>query len=363
MRRIFYLITELDVGGAEKSLYELATRLDRQRFEPIVGCLTGRGEIGEWLEKAGVEVTYVDMKSWCDVAGWLRLRKALKVHRPHVLHTFLFHANLAGRLAAIKSSVKRVICSVRVEEPRRSHLWTGRLTRGLVDVVTCVSESAARYTHKHVRVPDEKLVVIHNGIDPTRCDMPVMAPPDRWRLPADGPVIASIGRLDEQKNPFLMLRAARLVAKEIPEAVFAFAGTGPLEADCRAEADRLRLKERVRWLGWVEDTRPLLARMDLLALSSKWEGMPNVVLEAMACRKPVVATAVGGCPEMLGNGETGLLVPAGDAKALAERILQLLRDPDLRERFGRAARARVEQQFSIKAMIEANEGLYEIPNT
>jgi len=147
MRRIFYLITELDIGGAEKALYELATRLDRKRYEPIVACLTGRGPIGEWLSKAGIDVIHIGMRSWCDIPAWLRLRKALREFRPHVLHTFLFHANFAGRLASLGLGIERRISAVRVEEPRRSHLWGERLTRGLVDVVTCVSESARQYTH------------------------------------------------------------------------------------------------------------------------------------------------------------------------------------------------------------------------
>jgi starch synthase (maltosyl-transferring) len=359
MRRIFYLITELDAGGAEKALFELATRLDRKRFEPVVACLTGRGPFGDRLQEKGIEVILIDMRGWWDLAAWLRLRRALRANRPHVLHTFLFHANLAGRLASVRLGIGTKIASVRVEEPRLRHLWLECLTQGLTDVFTCVSESARQYTHRRAHVPMNKLVVTPNGVDPSDCDVPVMVPPPEWRLPDDAPVVAFVGRLDRQKNPLLLLRAAARVVHEVPDAVFAFAGTGRLEARCRAEADRMGLSDSIRWLGWLSDIRPLLARMDLVALPSSWEGMPNVMLEAMACGKPAVATNVGGCPELIVEGETGFLVPPGDEAALAERILRLLRDVELRRRLGAAARRRVEREFSINAMVERNESLYE----
>jgi len=359
MRRILYIITELDVGGAEKALYELATRLDRRRFEPVVACLTGRGAIAEWLEREGVQVRYVDMRGWWDIPAWVRLRRTLKEERPGVVHAFLFHANVAGKLAAMGLGIKPVICSVRVEEPRWRHLWAERLTRGLADIVTCVSESARRHTHERMKVPLAQLVAVPNGIDPEQCDVSVLAAPEEWALPDGAPVVAVIGRLDEQKDPLLMLRAAARVARDVPDAVFAFAGDGPLRGRCEEEGRRLGVDRNVRWLGWIEDTKPLLARMDLLAVSSKWEGMPNVVLEAMACRKPVVATEVGGCPELVESGTTGLLAPWDDEEALAARMIELLRDPDLRTRYGRAGRERVERCFSMEAMVAANERLYE----
>ena len=362
MRRILYLITELEIGGAEKALYELATRLDRTRFEPIVACLSGRGPIFGRLKEKGVEVISIDMRGWWDLGAWLRLRRALRANRPHVLHTFLFHANFVGSLVAIRSGIGTKIASIRVEEPRLRHLWIEWLTQGLTDVFTCVSESARQYTHRRAHVPLNKLVVTPNGVDASECDAPVMAPPPEWRLPEGAPVVAFVGRLDRQKNPLLLLRAAARVVREAPETVFAFAGTGRLETQCRAEADRLGLSGSVRWLGWLPDTRPLLARMDLVALPSSWEGMPNVILEAMACGKPAVATNVGGCPELIVEGETGFLVPPGDEAALADRILRLLRDAALRQRLGAAAHERVEREFSITAMVEKNESLYEKRN-
>lgn len=358
MKRVFYLITELDIGGAEKALYELVTRLDRSRFEPVVGCLSGHGPIGEWLQQKDVPVLHMGMRGCWDLPAWLRLRRALRETKPHVLHTFLFHANLAGRIAAIGMRLEKVISSVRVEEPRRLHLWLERLTRGLVDVVTCVSESARQYTHTHTRMPMSKLVAVPNGIDLEQPRLTVVAPPEEWRLPDGVPVIGVVGRLHEQKDPLLMLRAAQRVIAEADDAIFVFAGDGPLLERCRAEAKRLGIDRQVRWLGWQPDIRPLLVRMDLLASSAKWEGMPNVVLEAMAYSRTVVATDVGGTGEIVADGETGFVVPWNNEMLLSRRIVELLKDNDLRRRLGAAGVERIKQHFSIGRMVEANQQLY-----
>jgi glycosyltransferase involved in cell wall biosynthesis len=189
--------------------------------------------------------------------------------------------------------------------------------------------------------------------------MPVMASPAEWNIPDGAPVVAVVGRLDRQKDPLLMLNAAAEVMREVPDALFVFAGKGPWESRCIYIAERLGISRNIRWVGWVADLRPLYARMDLLALSSRWEGMPNVVLEAMACRKPVVATSVGGCPELITEGKTGFLVPSGDSHALALRIVQLLHNSDMRRQMGMAAHALAASEFSISAMVARNQAVYE----
>lgn len=360
MKQIFYLITELDVGGAEKMLCELASRLDRERFVPTVGCLTGRGPMADRLKAAGVEVVFIELRGWWDLPGFLRLRRELRARRPHTLHCFLFHANLAGRLTAVGLKIRQVIGSVRVEEPRRSHLWMERLTNPLVDVLTCVSDSARQYMHRHAGIALDKMVVVPNCVNPERCDMPVSRVPAEWNIPDEVPVIASVGRVDEQKDPVMLLNAAAIVLREVKDAVFVFAGHGPLLERCRAHAKELGIERSIRWIGWIPDVRPLLARMDVLALASRWEGMPNVALEAMACRKAVVATAVGGTPEVVVHDQTGLLVPPGDSDAMAAALIRVLRDSALRAEMGRRGRARVEQEFTVSQMVDRNQRLYDV---
>jgi glycosyltransferase involved in cell wall biosynthesis len=362
-KRIFYLITELDVGGAETALFRLVTGLDCQRYEPVVACLTGRGAVAGWLERAGVEVISLGYRGCWDLAGWMRLRRALKRRQPDVLHCFLFHANLAGRIASRGLAIPRVISSVRVEEPRRVHLWLDRLTHRWADMVTCVSRSTCDYVHRTTGVPRDKLVAIPNGIDPNavrNADTPL---PPAWDIPADAPLVGVIGRLHEQKDPLLMLRVVQGVAADVPKVIFAFAGDGPLAERCRVEAKRLRIVRNVRWLGWQADLGPLYARMMLLALASRWEGMPNAILEAMAWSKPVVATAVGGSREAVADGETGFLIEGSDEEAvealMRRRIVCLLRHEALRRSLSDKARERVVSAFRVDQMVKRNMALYE----
>jgi len=359
MKRLLYLITELDVGGAEKTLYELVSRLDRRRFDPIVGCLTGRGPIGERLSSLGVPVIYFDFRGWWDLGGLLRLRRALEEQRPQVLHMFLFHAGLAGRLAAAGLRIPCKLYSVRVEEPRRWHLWLDRLTRGLVDRVVCVSESTATYVRREIGFAQRRIFVIPNGVDVDRWNVDLLAMPGSCGIPDGAPVVGVVGRLDTQKDPFTMLETARIVKEQVPDVVFAFAGRGPLYEQCLGRVAELGLSENVRWLGWLDDTRPLVARMDLLAMSSRWEGMPNAILEAMAAGRPVVASAVGGARELVVDGVTGYLVPPRHPQALAERVVSLLRSEEKRRSMGRAGRERVQKHFSLEEMVRRHEFLYD----
>jgi len=357
-RRIFYLVTELDPGGAERALYRLVTALDRRRFHPVVGCLRGRGIVGRWLTARGVEVVYFDMFGVVDVGALARVGHEIRRRRPHLVHTFLFHANLVGRLAAPFAKVPHVICSVRVEEPRRLHLWLDRLTQQFVTVEVCVSESARRFTAERAGIPPAKLRVIPNGVVLSDFD-DIPPATGAWVLDVGHPLVATVGRLDEQKDPMTFLHAAALVHARQPQACFAWAGRGPLRHRAEREAHRLGLAGAVRFIGYLADVRPLLAQCAVFVLSSRWEGMPNVVLEAMACRKPVVATSVGGCPEVVREGETGYLVPPGNPEALAERIGTLLADPARRRAMGEAGRRRIEADFTHEHTVRLWEELYE----
>jgi len=351
-RRIAFLITELDPGGAERALFELVTRLAPPEYQVSVGSLTGEGEAAEWFRRAGVEVWSVGLRHAADLPALLRLRRELRRRRPHLLHTFLFHANLAGRLAGRWAGVPLVLSSVRVEEVRWSHLLLDGLTHRLVDLEACVSESARRYTARRARVPAEKLVVVPNGVALERFDR-VPAPPEAWGLSDGAPVAAWVGRFDRQKDPFLFLRVAfRLLAAGV-RARFVMAGDGPLRAPAEAEVRRRGLDGDIRLLGRIPDAAPLLKRCRLLALTSRWEGMPNVVLEAMGCGRPVVATAVGGCREIVRDGATGYLVRPGDAAGLARRIGRLLADAERAHVMGLAARRVVEAQYAVEQTVAA----------
>lgn len=342
--RILHLITELDPGGAERQLYHLATRLDRARFEPRVLCLRGFGEIGRMLRDAGVPAETLDMKRKWDVGAPFRLRKKLDEWKPDILHTFLFHANMLGRLVARRAGVKVVIGSVRVCETRRHHLLWDRLTQGQMDAETCVCEAVRDYTEKEAGVDARKLVVIPNGVE-----LPALDGLDRSRAEA-----LFVGRLEPQKDVRTLLAAWALVRRRVPEARLRIVGKGPQEAELRAAAP-----DGVEFCGWQADVAPFWRSARVLALPSRWEGLPNAVMEAMAWGLPVVATAVGGSVELVREGATGHLVPAGDAVALADRLASVLESGAKAEEMGAAGRRVVEREYTIAEMVKGNEELYE----
>lgn len=363
--RLALCITDLDVGGAERALVELATRLDRNRFDPVVYCLGPRPPSPEAscvppLEAVGVEVHCLGAtggRQILPVVG--RLKKLLKDRRPDLLQSFLFHANLVGRLAARKVGVRPVVSGIRVAEPRRWYLWADRLTSRWVDRYVCVSRSVARYSASKARLPADKLVVIPNGVDLTR--FPAAAPIDPSSLGVDRGrrIVAYVGRLDRQKGVGWLVASAPLWLKRLPDCDLVLVGAGPDREPLERQIRRQGAGGRIHLAGWRPDVAEILAATELLVLPSRWEGMPNVVLEAMASRLPVVASDVEGVRELLGPAARDQTVRYGDSESLAEKILALLSDDDLAPEMGRRNRERAEQQFNVDRVVADYQDLWE----
>ncbi|MBI5366493.1 MAG: glycosyltransferase [Planctomycetes bacterium] len=360
-RRILYLITELDPGGAEKSLYQIAVRLDRARFAPYVASLTGDGEVGRWLAARGVPVIPLEMRHKLDLRAFRRLVLFLREQRIEILHTFLFHANLLGRLAARVARTPVVVSAVRVAEGERGfHLVLDHWTSGLVDVVTTNAPELTRFTRRVGRIPDAKLVTIPNGVDWERYAAPGALAAALPGDPGDRRIIA-IGRLSRQKGLCHLVRAFATVAAREARARLVLVGRGEEEAALTTEVAALPAgaRGRVDFLGWRADVPALLAQCEVLALPSLWEGMPNVVLEAMAAGKPVVASAVGGAVDLVRAGENGFLAPPADPERLAAALLTVFDDPARAAAMGRAGQERVRREFTWDAAAAAHMRLYD----
>ncbi|MCB9078077.1 MAG: glycosyltransferase [Anaerolineaceae bacterium] len=354
---IVHLITELSAGGAQMALFRLLQRIDRRQFSPVVACLyNGDAAVAQLIRGLEIPVLDLGMKTKLHWGAFWRLYRLLRQIQPVILHTWLFHANLPGRLVGRLAGVPTIICSERTMAMESE--WRYRLNRwtiGLVDQVVAVSANVRDFTVSHIGLPAEKVMVIYNGLDIS--SEPVGSRQSARReldLPAEVCVIGAVSRLDPVKGINVLLRAMVSIA----DGQLVIIGDGPEWDILQKLTSDLGLTARVHWAGYRADVTALLPAFDILVQPSLHEGLPNTVLEAMAARLPVVATAVGGTPELVEHGRTGLLVPAQDAAALASAINLLKGNTELSRQMGQAGFDRVRQQFTVEQMAHRYETLY-----
>jgi len=355
--RVLYLVTELETGGAQTALAGLALNLDRRRFQPLVACLYGAGATAQRLQAGGVPVTDLGMRHKADVGAVVRLWRLLRRERPLILHAFLFHANLLACLVGRLAGVPIILVSERtMGMENRARYVVNWLTAPLANRIVAVSPSVRDFVVQRVGIPASKVLVIPNGVDVARFAAAQPISRAAWGLPAEGSLIGAVMRLDPVKGGETLVRAVAALPPG-PHAVVV--GDGPQRAAWESLADALGVAGRIHFVGYQADVPAWLAACDVFVLSSEREGMPNAVLEAMAAGRPVVATAVGGTPDVVLDGVTGLLVPPRDPAALARAIQSLLDDPARAREMGAAGRWRVEEHFSLEAVVARTVALYD----
>lgn len=358
--RIAFCITELDPGGAEWALVRLIKHLDRAEWEPRVDCLGPRASLVSEFERLGVPVTChngTGLRSSFRV--YRQLVRTWREWRPQIVQTSLFHANLLGRLAARRAGVPVVCSGLRVAERRnRWHGRLDRLTNFLVDRNVCVSRGVADWAEREVGLFPPKTVVIPNSVDVERFANAVPADLTRLGIPPGSRVLLSIGRLDPQKGFDNLLTAFAGLALRHRTAHLLIVGEGPLRGALEAARNALGLAGRIHMPGRLDDIPGLLAASEIFVLASRWEGMPNVVLEAMATGKPIVATTVEGIGELLLEGESGLLVPPESPARLQGAIERFFSDSRLARDCGDRAQAIAKQSLTESAPAVATADLY-----
>jgi glycosyltransferase involved in cell wall biosynthesis len=362
--QIALVITELEVGGAERCLVQLAVGLDRARFEPAVYSLgprptPERDALVRRLEAAAIPVEFLGARSPRHFfTARRRLRRLFVERPPDVVQTFLFHANVLGAAAAGAVPSTRVAAGIRVADPSRWRRWVERRACRHVDRIVCVSQSVADYCATRAGLPPSKLAVIPNGIDVDAWPAAGSLDSAAIGLPPGRRLLTYVGRLHPQKAVDQLLAAAPQILQRLPDCDLVLVGQGPLRPRLEQQAASAGLAERVHFLGWHAEPGCVLAASALLVLPSRWEGMPNVVLEAMAAALPVVSTRAEGVLELLGPLAAAQTVDRNDPPALADRIVQVATDRSLAQDLGRRNRQRVAEHFSLRAMIQTYERLY-----
>ncbi len=364
MLNVLQLIPTLDRSGAEKQMVLLAKGLPRDRFRVEVAALTRLGPLEAELIEAGIPVTAISKRHRVDPLALGRLTRFLRQKRFDVVQTWIYAADTYGRVAAHRARVPVVVTAEMAVD-----LWKGRAEKFVdrylarwTDRVVGNSQAVVDFYRDVIGISPGKLTMIASGI---AADEPPAVDPaavrDELGLPPGCPLAIFVGRLAHQKGVVDLLSACDLLQHVVPDLRTLIVGAGPLQRRLEATARAFELtgSRRVLFLGHRNDVPKLLAASDVLVLPSLYEGMPNVVLEAMRFRKPVVATAAPGTTEVVLPDRTGLLVPLQNPPALAQAIRRVVADPDLAQRLGAAGRARVEAEFGVDLMINRFADLYE----
>jgi len=356
--RIGYVIPQLAHGGAERQLYELSRGLDTTRFQCFVYCLSERTlPYGDMIRKAGVELRILKPHGHFDITRILQLARLLRHDRIHILHSFLFHGNGYAWPARRLAGGPRLVTSARNCQTVGWHRdWVNRLAFRNSDAIICNGEAVRSFIVRHYRALTEKCTVIHNGVDLERFTLPTEFPPSACR--SDGGLVITVGRLVPQKDLELFLDAAALLTRKQAGVRFLIVGDGPCRGVLERYAAQKGLGRQVAFLGERTDVPELLHAADVVWLTSAWEGLSNLLLEAMACAKSVVTRDVGACREIVRHGVTGYLVPSRDAEPFAQYTLGLLTNPAQASEMGQAGRKVAEEKFSLSSMIRDTATLY-----
>lgn len=366
--KVIHVITDTNFGGAGRYLTYLLSQPAFEGIDVAVACPDG--ELGKRLDAMGIRRIAISGR---DVSYNTRLTRELyalfRRERPDVVHT---HSSLSGRIAARLRRIPVVYtkhgeagASVATGVPADPASPTRVRGRAVNPLKRFVNKTVAAVLSDKIiavsgRVSEElaqsgidpsKIVTIPNGIELGPYSM-------RPRTRRSGFLVGALARLSREKGLDVLLHAAKLVLASEPSARFMIGGTGPLEEELRRKIRELKLEPYVRMAGFIEDVPSFLSELDVFVLPSDSEGIGLAIMEAMATGLPVVATAVGGVPEVVSDGQTGILVPPRQPKLLAQAIVRLLVDPDLARAMGAAGRNRVEALFDAKVMAERTVAVY-----
>jgi glycosyltransferase involved in cell wall biosynthesis len=362
--RILLLSTSMGMGGADKQLLSAAQELRSRGHELLIVSLTTLGPMGLEARSLGIPTESLEMRRGLpDPRGLVRLIRLVRTWQPDILHSHMVHANLMAR--ALRLFVRfPVLISTIHNIYEGGPLWMAayRLTNALVDHMTIISEAAAdRFVTERI-VPRELITVVPNGVDTDRFLKVAAGARESLRRPMGLErefVWLAVGRFEVAKDYPNMLRGFARVRERYPEAVLLLVGRGSLQGETESLAQALGLGSEVRFLGVRHDVPELMSAADGYVMSSAWEGMPMVLLEAAAASLPIVATLVGGNHEVVSDEESGFLVPPRDPDALGRAMLRLMGlSDDQRLSMGERGRERVRSHYGLGRVADRWEELY-----
>ncbi|MFH1430141.1 MAG: glycosyltransferase [Candidatus Uhrbacteria bacterium] len=354
MIRLTHIMTSFDIGGAEQLVLDICRRLDRKRFEVTVVAVVRGGPMRAEFHDAGVHTEVIGKRTKLGLDTIRKLSAFLRSPKSDIVHTHLFGGDTWGRIAARRVGVQHIVSTehnVNLDEGFVKRFVKRRLARR-TDRIIAVSDAVRSYSIRYDRVPLGKMLVIPNGVDASYFQSSAA-------LPRYGVRLLTVGRLVHQKGHAVLIDALSLLRARCPQVSLDIVGDGPLRASLEQQVRAYHLSDIVRFHGFRRDVRDFYQRADIVVLPSRWEGFGIAAIEASACSVPVVASAVGGLLEAIIDQETGILVPVGDAKLLAEALSDLVADRTQRVLMGHAGRRHVIRNFDIVRVVERYAALYE----
>lgn len=366
---VLHLINSFEIGGTERQAVELLKRIDPERFNVRLAAIRNRGPLYSEIAYRFPEVPEFPLTSFynANAARQLsRLRSLILRERVRILHAHDFYAGVIGAVAARLSRIKIIACQRHLKlSDRRVHDWGTRLINRLADRIVVNSDAIRDYIVASGAASISKITVIRNGLRSPEnlSDANLTEQSKSLRrelgLNAEAKLIGCVANLLPVKGHRYLIKAASRVAQADSNAHFILIGEGPLRAEIEQQAAQLRITARVHLLGHRDDAATLVSSFDLAVLASLREGLPNAVMEAMACAVPVVATSVGGTTELITDYETGYLVAPADAETLSERILWALRHEKESREVARRGQQKIIENFGMSRMVDSVEQVYD----
>ena len=370
---LLYVFDNMEFGGGERVFAQIINRLSGEQYNIIVACLP-TGTFIERIKGSEAQIKSFDMRNRFNFRVILQLSSLIKKERVDIVHSQGARADFFARIAAKLASAPNVVSTVPMPvegfdvHPIRKLIYIifSRFSERFVDRFMVVSDSLEKMMIEKHGIEPQKVVKIYNGIETDEyciSDEEIAYRRSSFRKKSDlgenVPVIGVIGRLVWQKGFKYFIEAIPDVLKEFKDARFLLVGEGELEDELKVKSKKLKLEDKIIFTGFLSDIRDVLASIDILVIPSLQEGLPVVLLEAMAMKKPIVAANIEGIMEILENGVTGLLVPPRDIKALAEAVIDLLKHQDKANQMGIAARRVVEERFGVDTMVQQVKKVYE----
>ena len=357
--RICLVVGYLGRGGLEKQAFLLGRGLMRRGFDVAVVSLSAGGAWAAALNQEGIPVLELRRRSHFDIGRFAGLVAAFRNMRPDVVYAFNYPTTVYARLAGLVASVPLLVTGERCVYLTRVQGILERFLAGMTECLICNAEAVRRDLVERVGIPDRKVITVLNAIEPC----PAVGAEEKRAarallgIPEDVLVIGTVGRIEDQKNPPMLVDVACLARREALRARFCAIGDGSRIGALRSMIRARGVDDCFLLTGERPNVGELLPAFDVFVLTSRYEGLPNAVMEAMAAGLPCVCTDVGGCRELVEEGVTGFLVPSGDANLMMQRVRQLATNAPLRASMGSAARARILRDFSVEKLVSRTEGV------